>query len=84
MKGLCVHNTTFSKGIQILESGYLKSVSEVPENSEYLYDSDDEEEKEQYLNTLKNKNHDEFIRLRIGTVRKSTTRGRGPKQNVTR
>jgi len=55
MKGLCVHNTTFSKGIQILESGYLKSVSEVPENSEYLYDSDDEEEKEQYLNTLKNK-----------------------------
>jgi hypothetical protein len=55
MKGLLVHNTTYTKGIQILESGYLKSVSEVPENAEYLYDSDDEEEKEQYLNTLRNK-----------------------------
>lgn len=55
MKGLLVHNTTFNKGIQILDSGYLKSVSEVPENAEYLYDSDDEEEVEQYLNTLKNK-----------------------------
>jgi hypothetical protein len=55
MKGLCVHNTTYIKGEQILESGYLKSVSEVPENAEYLYDSDDEEEKESYLETLRNK-----------------------------
>lgn len=79
MKGLLVHNTTYTKGKQILESGYLKSVSEVPENAEYLYDSDDEEEKERYLNTLRNKI---FLSLLFETkkvsMKKMRTAGVGP------
>jgi len=82
MKGLLVHNTSFKKGEQILKTGYLKSVSEVPENTEYLYDSDDEEEKEQYLNTLRNKI---FLSLLFETKkfdkRKIKTAGVGPQLN---
>lgn len=52
MKGLLVHSTNTKNLFQILESGYLKSASEVPENIRF---SEDEDDKEYYINRLKNK-----------------------------
>jgi hypothetical protein len=52
MKGLLVHSTNQKNLPQILESKYLKSTSEVPNNIRF---SEDEDDKEYYINRLKNK-----------------------------
>jgi hypothetical protein len=52
MKGLCVHSTNQKNLLQILESGYLKSTAEVPNNIRF---SEDDDDKEYYINRLKNK-----------------------------